>query len=266
MPEISIGQIDRIEAGQGPLVLLLHASASGAKQWRGLIEALSADHRVVAPYLFGYGRTPAWTAGRPQTIEDQAALVTALVPDGEDVFAIVGHSFGGYVAMAAARDLGPRLGRLVLLEPNPFGLLKQNGRDEAFAEALGLRDAIKAHGAKGEWLLAARRFADYWSAPGTWDAMGDARRDAFAQALRPNFHEWDTLDGAQAALGTWALDLPAATLVCADPNTARPIREIVALMRAATPWTFADIEAGGHLAPMTRPDLVNPMVEAFLAA
>ena len=63
----------------------------------------------------------------------------------------------------------------------------------------------------------------------------------------------------------WAEPLPRATLLASDPYTARPIRKITALLRQACPaWTYKDIPAGGHMAPLSRPDLVNPIVRSFL--
>jgi hypothetical protein len=52
-----------------------------------------------------------------------------------------------------------------------------------------------------------------------------------------------------------------------DPGTTLPIRETVELLRGAHPhWTFREIAGGGHMAPLTRPDLVNPIIAEFLDA
>jgi hypothetical protein len=64
--------------------------------------------------------------------------------------------------MKLAAGLSGRVTRLVLLETNPFYLLKQSGRADAFAEAMDLRNCIKKFGALGEWATAAEQFADYW--------------------------------------------------------------------------------------------------------
>jgi hypothetical protein len=58
--------------------------------------------------------------------------------------------------------LDSRVRSLILLEPNPFYLLKQNGRSEAFLEARSLFDHIKCYGGFGDWPKAAERFADYF--------------------------------------------------------------------------------------------------------
>lgn len=257
-------EVDVFEAGHGPLVVLLHSSVAGARQWRRLVERLSGTYHVKAVNLFGYGRTPAWTAARPQTLADQAALVEAVLPDGAEDIALVGHSFGGSVAMQAAAGLGRRVSRLVLIEPNPFGILRDHGRSEAFAEVTRLRDIVQQGGAGGEWMAAAAQFADYWNGEGTWDAATPERRIAFAEGLKPNVHEWDAIMNETTPLQDWAERLPGSTLVVEAADTVRPIREIVGLMREMTPWQVATIPRGGHMAPLTHPELVNPLVAGFL--
>ena len=58
---------DFIEDGKGNVVLLIHSTAAGNKQWRKLIEYLSPNNRVLAPNLFGYGASPKWPGKRDQS-------------------------------------------------------------------------------------------------------------------------------------------------------------------------------------------------------
>jgi pimeloyl-ACP methyl ester carboxylesterase len=154
-----------------------------------------------------------------------------------------------------------------LLETNPFYLLKQSGRLDAFAEAMDLRNCIKKFGALGEWATAAEKFADYWGGAGTWQDMPSDRRIAFAEALKPNFFEWDAVMNETTSAEQWAIFLPRATLLVCDPNTVLPIREIAAVLRRSCPvWAYKEVAGGGHMAPLTRPDLINPIVSSFLDA
>ena len=45
------------EAGAGPGVVCLHSNASNSSQWRGLIELLSAERHMLAPDLYGAGKS-----------------------------------------------------------------------------------------------------------------------------------------------------------------------------------------------------------------
>jgi pimeloyl-ACP methyl ester carboxylesterase len=255
---------DVIEAGAGPLVVLVHSSVAGARQWRKLIDGLAPTYRVVAPNLYGYGATPPWSSTRRLSLDDLADIVEGAIPAEATDVRLVGHSLGATVAMQVSRRLGSRASKLLLIEPNTFPLLREAGRREAYDELLALRDVVRSGAATGSWTRAAEIFADYWSGPGTWAAMTPERRAAFAGSLAPNLHEWDAILDNATPLAEWAAMLPARTHVLHDPATVRPVREIVELMQAGTPWRFATFAEGGHMAPLTRPDLINPMIVQFL--
>ena len=228
---------------------------------------LKDQFRVRAVNLFGYGKTPPWPAATTQSLDDQARLVEdALPPDAGEIY-LVGHSFGGSVAMKAAARLPARVARLVLLETNPFYLLAQSGRIDAFAEAMELRNYIKKFGALGEWATAAEKFADYWGGAGTWQRCRSIGGSAFSEALKPNFFEWDAVMNETTPVEQWATLLPEATLLVCDPRTVLPIREITAVLRRSCPgWAYKEVPGAGHMAPLTRPDLINPLVASFLGA
>jgi len=182
--------IDYLEQGEGDTVILLHSTAAGNKQWRKLIDTLSPKFRVVAPNLYGYGNTTAWSVTKTQTLADQAALIDQFVHNQNDI-TIIGHSFGGSVAMMAALRHRDRVKRLILIEPNPFYLLAEHSQSAGYREAANLRNVIKQNGDIGSWEIAAEYFADYWNGEGSWRAMDGLRRTKFVAALKPNYHEWD---------------------------------------------------------------------------
>ena len=268
MPVLSKGslKIDHTDDGQGQPVVLIHSSVSANRQWRALTDALKDRYRILAVNLFGYGETTPWPGTSPQSLYAQAQLVLALCENVGAPVHLVGHSFGGSVALKAAQHLGPRVGSLILLEPNPFYLLEQNGGTQAFLESRTLRDHVKCFGALGDWLTVAERFADYWLGDGSWSNMPEKRRAAFADSLPPNFHEWDAVMEEKTTVEEWKA-LTAKTLVVSDPGTRLPIREIVDIFATACPhWSFCSIPEGGHMSPLTRPELINPVVRQFLDA
>jgi pimeloyl-ACP methyl ester carboxylesterase len=266
MPVCSNGTltVDYTEDGAGETVVLIHSSVSGNRQWRTLVDALKERFRLLAINLFGYGETTPWPGTRPQALADQAELVLALCERTPGPIHIVGHSFGGSVAAWAAAMLGPRAGRLVLLEPNPFYLLKQEGRTEAYETVRALRDHVKKFGAAGDWARAGEKFADYWLGDGSWASMPEKRRQAFTASVPPVFHEWDAVMNEETTIAAWKA-LEPHTMVVSASGTRRPIREIVELLADACPhWTYAQVAEGGHMAPVARPELVNPIIARFL--
>jgi len=256
--------IEYTDDGAGQTVILIHSSASGNGQWRSLIAALKDRYRVIAVNLYGYGETTTWPGTSQQSLYAQAQLIVALRKEINTTVHLVGHSFGGSVALKTAMLLGSQIESMTLLEPNPFYLLKQAGRTHAFLEAMALRDHVKCYGALGDWQKVAEVFADYWQGDGSWSAMPENRRAAFAGALPPNFYEWDAVMGEETTVEELKA-LNVRTMVVTDKATRQPIREIVDLLTNACPqWSFRAIAEGGHMAPLTRPELVNPLVRAFL--
>ena len=254
-------QPDFIEAGGGEKVILVHSSVAGARQWRSLMEVLAPDFHVIAINLFGYGKTRAWDGDGTQRLADQARLIEPFLPEGDGKVSIVGHSFGGSVAMMAAAMFRHHVERLVLIEPNPFYLLKLHGRFDAYEEAVTLRNAIKESGKAGAWDAAAAVFADYWTGAGSWDAMSEDRRAKFAHALAPNYFEWDAVLNEDKPLAEWRRDLPRETTFVLAKDTVRSIREIAGLMQEHAPdWHFREIERGGHMAALSEPDEINRIV------
>ena len=96
--------------------------------------------------------------------------------------------------------------------------------------------------------------------------MPEKRRQAFAASVPPNFHEWDAVMNEETTISAWKA-LESKTLVVSALGTRRPIQEIVDLLAEACPhWSYAQIAEGGHMAPLTRPELINPIVKQFLEA
>jgi epoxide hydrolase 4 len=92
------------EAGEGPLVVLLHGFPDFWFSWRRQIPALvEAGYRIVAPDLRGYADTEAPRGVAPYAVEHLVADVVGLVGAvGERRATLVGHDWGGIVAWAAA--------------------------------------------------------------------------------------------------------------------------------------------------------------------
>src|SRR5580698_1808203 len=106
--------------GQGTPILFIHGlGCASSCDYPGVATAPAlAGHRMLLVDLLGYG-----FSDRPTdfayTVEDHAQTVVALADHlSLSALNLFGHSMGGAVAIAAARVLGERVGRLVLSEPN----------------------------------------------------------------------------------------------------------------------------------------------------
>ncbi|KAA3614455.1 MAG: alpha/beta hydrolase [Planctomycetota bacterium] len=111
------------EAGQGPLLILLHGFPEFWYGWRHQIGPLAeAGYRVVAPDLRGYNLSDKPKALEAYRGEALAGDVANLIESyGEDKAYVVGHDWGGGVAFAAAYFHPEKVDRLVILNsPHPL--------------------------------------------------------------------------------------------------------------------------------------------------
>jgi pimeloyl-ACP methyl ester carboxylesterase len=90
------------EAGTGQGLVCVHSSASSSGQWRALMDRLSDGFRVIAVDLYGYGKSPAWPEGCRMYLDDEISLLEPAFRSAGDPFHLVGHSYGGAIALKAA--------------------------------------------------------------------------------------------------------------------------------------------------------------------
>jgi pimeloyl-ACP methyl ester carboxylesterase len=111
------------DVGSGPAVIVAHTGAGAHDFWAPFVAMLSNHYRVLTPRLLGYGWMESPEAGiRVHPWSDCATLLRLAEHVGDGVH-LVGHSYGGTVALEAARALGKRARSLTLIEPIAFHLL-----------------------------------------------------------------------------------------------------------------------------------------------
>ncbi|PND57105.1 alpha/beta hydrolase [Mycobacterium sp. ENV421] len=100
----------------GPIrILAIHGLTGHGRRWRALSENHLPEFAMAAPDLIGHGRS-SWSA--PWTIDaNVAALASLLEDDADGPVLVVGHSFGGAIALNLAAAYPDLVSGLVLLDP-----------------------------------------------------------------------------------------------------------------------------------------------------
>ncbi|WP_111683335.1 alpha/beta fold hydrolase [Winogradskyella tangerina] len=100
--------------GEGPALVLLHGFLETVNMWDAFIPELSESHMVICIDLLGHGKTD--SIGYVHTMEDMAEAVYYVLQHLNVKQAkIVGHSMGGYVALALAEHYPELINGLCLL-------------------------------------------------------------------------------------------------------------------------------------------------------
>jgi lipase len=242
----------------GRPVLAMHGVTGHGARYRVLAQALPGV-RVHAADLRGHGRSP-WTP--PWGIEQHVADVLGVLDGlGLDRVPVIGHSFGGAIAVHLARSAPERVERLVLLDPaiglDPQLMLEQA---EAARADLSFPDLVAARidrAQRWEGLPADRIEAELAEHLVT---DGDRLRYRFCQSAV--VAAWSEM--ARPAIspppGTRTLLLPATRADFVDPAW-------VAACRAelGDALTVTEVDAG-HMLYLEKTDEVARLVRAFLTS
>ncbi len=163
-----------------PPAVLLHSSGMSGRQWRRLAVALTQrGRRAVVPDLTGHGGSPAWPAPKPFSFQVDVDRLQAVLAKLEEPVDLIGHSYGGFLALLVARAAPSRIRSLAVYDPVAFGTLDPIG------DAESLRDLERipsnwdgSEGARDAYLQA---FVDFWGGAGAWSSLRDEARGEFQQ-------------------------------------------------------------------------------------
>ncbi len=107
-------KISYTDQGKGTAIVFLHGFLENQTMWNALVPEFSKKYRVVTIDLLGHGATE--SLGYVHSMEDQADMVHAVLHDLKiRKVVLVGHSMGGYVALAFAELYADSVKGMVLL-------------------------------------------------------------------------------------------------------------------------------------------------------
>jgi pimeloyl-ACP methyl ester carboxylesterase len=236
-----------------PRVIALHCSGADASQWGCLVDVLGDRYELLAPEHYGCQSSGPWTGEQAFTLAAEAARVIALIDDHDDKVHIVGHSYGGGVALHVALARPHRVASMALYEPSAFHLLRQMGGPgiQAYAEistiAQGVGDAVLA----GDYRGAAADFVDYWNGRGTWKAMRPAVQNALIRWTPKCPLDFRALMTEPTPVQAYReLNIP--TLIMRGEHAPRPTRLIAEALQDLLAAAALEVIAGaGHMGPLT---------------
>lgn len=161
--------------GQGAQrALLLHCGMAQSSMWRGVVKHLDSAFSMVVPDLPGHGRSDAFPNG--VDVHDAATGVARGLQ--EDGMHLIGHSFGGTLALRLAVEAPQRVASLTLIEPVLMAVAAHEAR---FADHIAREREMIATYRSGDALGAARQFNRLWGGGVPWDSFSPEVQQVMAQ-------------------------------------------------------------------------------------
>ena len=237
------------------MILALHSSGIGPKQWR----------TVPAPVL-----TPdfIYELDDPANFSPERDLVTCeqLMAEVDGPVALLGHSYGGYLAFHLARRNPNKISRIAVHDPVLWGCLRSDGPPEDVAAFEALLEPIftvpPENWGGPEWMGG---FVDFWNGPGTWDSIPGRRQRKMMLAGTKVAGEVSYCVQDSEPAANWAcIEQP--TLITCGERTPRPEQIVCEVLARTLPRAELRVVPGGHMAPVTHAFDLVPQLVRFLRA
>jgi len=277
MPEVEVKtatvhgrSVSYMEAGEGPVLLLVHGIAGTCENWSEVIEPLARHHTVIAPDFPGHGGSD--PGGGDYSIGALAAgLRDLLLALGHERATVVGHSLGGGVAMQLAYQFPEMIERLVLVSSGGLGpevspVLRAAalpGADLFIAVTAGAGQRIGSVLGRGLGAVGLRPGADLAEIARGYASLEDApRRAAFLDTLRAVVGT----GGQRVAAGDrlYLAETVPVLIVWGSRDSIIPVRHGEDAVQAIPGSRLEVFEDVGHLPQLEAPGRFIAVLERFL--
>lgn len=244
------------DKGSGPAVILIHGYPLNHRIWRHQL-IFKDTHRVLAPDLPGFGQS----AGEAvDTMDAYADLIARLMDRLKIQTAVVlGHSMGGYIALAFAERYRHRLSGLGLLCSRVIADSEETRANRMHTIARiqsGEKDAVTA--AMKEKLLAPDNLNHSDASRELDTIFREATAEGMIGALRAMAGRKD-----QTRLAA-TLEIPI-LLIAGRYDMLVPLSEYRETKNLNPLIHYHEIDGAGHLAMMENPGAVNAAIKNFLS-
>ena len=248
-------------------ICFLHCSGASRHQWQALAEQSAGPATTSLPQFSG--PEVRHFHSQPDTffLAEEAAPIIEHLSRARHSAHLVGHSYGGAVALHIAANHPKLVASLCLYEPTAFHLLNNSRAADAphFKEIKALSRAIENAVTVGNHNFAAQIFTDFWGGLGAWQALSDTQRDAMLHYIPKAPLDFNALLHEPSAITDLA-NITVPVTIMRGTHThiqTKPIAELIAATCARA--TLVNLRGANHLGPFIFKDRVNALVIDHIA-
>jgi len=176
------------EQGSGSPIVFIHGSYATTSTWKKMVEQLAVSHRCISIKLPGHCGTPDPEDFSSPTIETELEILENVVNSlTEEPIHLVGHSFGGVIALAQALKGNLNISQLSLFEPVAVSVLDQEKRAVVKTFLTKYR-----HDVSQNVPFACGQVIEFWGGEGAFESLPDFIKDGMEPLVANNIRHWDS--------------------------------------------------------------------------
>lgn len=244
-------------------ILALHGTASNAKQWRSLKQSMAAERRVLTPDLPGYGELGSADLPATPGMNSRLQAICELLDTLDEPCHVVGHSFGGALALRLGVLRPEQVLSISVYEPTALTVFHGCAQplDQRF---LGEFRRLGQITASATPQVAMESFVNYWMGPGQWTQLSNANQKtltAVAKSAARDFQD-ALLDLDQPTPPKWFAG--PVQMLCGGSTIPASHRITNLLMQRLPNASLQIMPGAGHMGPMTHSHDFYTAYRAFL--
>lgn len=247
--------------GEGKTVLLLHGFGEDSSIWNAQVAFLQQHCRVITPDMPGSGNSElrAITGDSP-AMEDYAAIILALLDNEQiDRCILLGHSMGGYIALAFAASYPERL--------EAFGLINSTAFADSAEKKQVRARAIETIGAHGAYAFLKTTIPTLFSTafrgqhPEQISALIEKGKEFSKEALQQYYRAMMNRPDRTAVLKSNPLPV---LFVIGTEDAPAPMNDVLQQTHLPDKSYIHVLQGIGHMSMLEAPDQLNKHLLAFI--
>ncbi len=246
--------------GKSPTIMMLCSTGLDSRQWKDLLPMVG-ERKLISPHYLNYVKSSSWQKKSPiDSWIDYRAAEGLLLAEGREID-LIGHSYGGFIALRLAKEHPDRIRRIALHEPIVWGCLQHTNRDDLKNEFGEVVETFFKEDLEPEDFL--RDFVDYWNEVGSWDSMPEGRKGSWRD-LQPKILSEVRLLCYDTTPPSYYEEISHPTLITVSESTPPHQYEACNILSSSLPNVKVIDVTGGHMGVVTNSGEVMPLLARWV--
>ncbi len=179
------------EQGSGTPIVFIHGSYANTSTWKKMVEKLAVNHHCIAIKLPGHGGTPEPEDFSCPSLATELSIIEQVVNKLTcQPIHLVGHSFGGVIALAQVLTNRLSVAKMTLFEPVAVWVLKRIDDQIMY---LSVQDFLVKyrHAVANNTPYACGKVIDFWGGKGLFSSLPEFIKANMVPLINNNIRHWD---------------------------------------------------------------------------
>ena len=185
------------QQGSGSPIVFIHGSYATTSTWKKIVQQLASTHHCISIKLPGHCGMPDPDDFTAPNIDTELKIIESVIAElTEQPIHLIGHSFGGVVALALALKGAVAIQELTLFEPVSTWVFESVG-DHAMTQQVNAFIQDYRQGISNNALYICGKVIDFWGGEGAFEPLPDFIKDGMVPLTANNNRHWTLCENTE---------------------------------------------------------------------